>query len=80
MSPNPSWNYESRKFAQGFHSPHSLRRSHREFNFAGRLAIGEGRVRSMKAADRFRVHKNAESALAGVVPPWEHPGYVDARV
>src|SRR5215469_2692194 len=44
MSLKPSWNHESRKFAPGFHSPHSLWRSHREFNFAGRLAIGEGRV------------------------------------
>jgi predicted aldo/keto reductase-like oxidoreductase len=36
--------------------------------------------RSMKAAERFQLYKNAESALAGVVPPWEHPGYVDGTV
>ena len=36
--------------------------------------------RSMKATDRFQLHKNAESALAEVVLPWEQPGYVDGRV
>ena len=36
--------------------------------------------RSMKAADRFQLHKNAESALAEVVPPWEQPGYVDGTL
>ena len=36
--------------------------------------------RSMKAADRYQLHKNAESALAGVILPWERPGYVDGRV
>jgi len=34
----------------------------------------------MKAADRFQLHKNAESALAEVVPPWEQPGYVDGTL
>jgi hypothetical protein len=42
-------------------------------------AVATG-FRSMKAADRFQLHKDAESALSEVVPPWEHPGYVDGRV
>ena len=42
-----------------------------------RVATG---FRSMKAADRFQLHKNAEIALAEVVPPWEQPDYVDGRV
>src|SRR6201993_4390545 len=29
--------------------------------------------RSMKAADRYQLHKNAEGALAGFILPWEHP-------
>jgi aryl-alcohol dehydrogenase-like predicted oxidoreductase len=36
--------------------------------------------RSMKAVDRFQLHKNAEGALAEVVPPWEQPGYVDGTL
>jgi uncharacterized protein len=42
-------------------------------------AVATG-FRAMKAADRFELHKNAGSALAGVVAPWDHPGYVDGRV
>jgi uncharacterized protein len=42
-------------------------------------AVATG-FRSMKAADRFQLHKNAGSALAGVVAPWDQPGYVDGRV
>jgi uncharacterized protein len=42
-------------------------------------AVATG-FRAMKAADRFELHKNAGSALAGVVAPWDHPDYVDGRV
>ena len=42
-------------------------------------AVATG-FRSMKAADRFQLHENAKNALAGVVPPWEQPGYVDGTV
>jgi uncharacterized protein len=42
-------------------------------------AVATG-FRTMKAADRLQLHKNAGSALAGIVPSWEHPGYVDGRV
>ena len=36
--------------------------------------------RSMKAAARLQMHRNAASALADVVVPWDQPGYVDGRV
>src|SRR6516164_8734234 len=47
MSLKPSLEHESRKFSAGFLSPYSLWRSHRKFNFAGRLAISGSRVRSV---------------------------------
>ena len=36
--------------------------------------------RSMKAAARLQMHRNAASALTDVVVPWDQPGYVDGRV
>jgi len=36
--------------------------------------------RSMKAAARLQMHRNAAGALADVVVPWDQPGYVDGRV
>jgi hypothetical protein len=34
----------------------------------------------MKGAARFQLHRNAASALADVVAPWDQPGYVDGRL
>ena len=39
-------------------------------------AVASG-FRPMKTVDRFELHKTASSALASVVAPWDHPGYVD---
>jgi aryl-alcohol dehydrogenase-like predicted oxidoreductase len=36
--------------------------------------------RPMKEAHRFELYKNASSALAGVVAPWDRAGYFDGRV
>jgi len=36
--------------------------------------------RAMKGAARFQLHRNAASALADVVAPWDQPGYVDGRL
>ena len=35
--------------------------------------------RAMKAVDQFEFHKNASTALASAVAPWERSGYVDGR-
>ena len=40
-------------------------------------AVATG-FRAMKTAERFEFHRNVGAALAGVVPPWEERGYVDA--
>ena len=36
--------------------------------------------RSMKGAARFQLQRNAASALADVVAPWDQPGYMDGRL
>jgi aryl-alcohol dehydrogenase-like predicted oxidoreductase len=33
--------------------------------------------KSMKAAGRLQIHQHASRALAGLLPPWERPGYID---
>ena len=42
-------------------------------------AVASG-FRPMKTVDRFELQKAASSALASVVAPWDHPGYVDGNV
>ena len=41
-------------------------------------AVATG-FRAMKTAERFEFRLNVSTALAGVVVPWEEPGYVDGR-
>jgi uncharacterized protein len=41
------------------------------------VAVATG-FRAMKTAERFEFLRNVSAALAGVVPPWEERGYVDA--
>jgi hypothetical protein len=41
------------------------------------VAVATG-FRAMKTAEGFEFHRNVSAALAGVVPPWEERGYVDA--
>ncbi|MBV8813164.1 MAG: aldo/keto reductase [Verrucomicrobia bacterium] len=41
-------------------------------------AVATG-FRALKAANRYEFRQNASRALAGLVPPWEMPGYVDRR-
>ena len=39
-------------------------------------AVATG-FRAMETSERFEFHRNVSTALAGVVPPLEEPGYVD---
>jgi len=41
-------------------------------------AVATG-FRSMKAASRFEIYTHASRRLAGVVTPWERPGYIDGQ-
>jgi predicted aldo/keto reductase-like oxidoreductase len=41
-------------------------------------AVATG-FRPMKTAKRFELSKHASSALAGVAPAWEQPGYIDGE-
>jgi predicted aldo/keto reductase-like oxidoreductase len=41
-------------------------------------AVATG-FRALKAANRYEFQQNLSRALAGLVPPWEMPGYVDRR-
>ena len=54
----------------GLDSPHHLDEN----------AAVASNFRPMKQARRDELSRRAQSALAGVPPPWDRPGYLDGRV